>query len=505
MAARTTRNTGMTKAEPTPEEMFAALAEQLTGGKKITGDEVEFHDDPKIVLPRDMTYGKAYKILERLEEEAEMPTSFDRRFRYRSDDGAYATLMVIKERYGMLLGKMTHSFFGTQPAETRNIAIGVGQTMQVPWGRIEIPIFENLELVLCDQHKDRDYGKIFEIHCRGPRKYKDEIEAFFDAIEDYLKNNSIYRGRAIVGSDEPEFLDLANFDAKQIVFSDEVTAILEGTVWAPLKYTEAMRREGVPLKRANLLYGPYGCGKTSVGQLTAEIAVANGWTFISAKPGRDNVQDVLRTARLYQPAVVFVEDIDVQSQSADVDEVSKLLDAFDGITAKGGELMVLMTTNHIERIHKGMLRPGRLDAVVEIASLDRNGTERLIKAVIPENKRSLEIDYDEVFASMEGFFPAFIREAITRAVTFALNRLEGSPEYTIDTPDLVYAATSLHTQLAALHDAGEGEKPPTLDTALADAVKMAVGGMRTYSPDYGQWDKIRTEDDLVKAGEISAE
>ncbi|RPI07295.1 MAG: AAA family ATPase, partial [Actinobacteria bacterium] len=207
----------------------------------------------------------------------------------------------------------------------------------------------------------------------------------------------------------------------------------------------------------------------------------------------------------YQPAVVFVEDIDVQSQSADVDEVSKLLDAFDGITAKGGELMVLMTTNHIERIHKGMLRPGRLDAVVEIASIDRNGTERLIKAVIPENKRSLEIDYDEVYDAMEGFFPAFIREAITRAVTFALNRLEGSPEYTIDTPDLVYAATSLHTQLAALHDAGEGEKPPTLDTALADAVKTAVGGMRTYDPDYSGWYPIRTTDDLVKAGEISKE
>lgn len=474
-------------ANPAAAGLLEALGELIPGlgGKPITGEEVAFHDGPKIMLPNGMTYRKAYDVLERLEEEAEMPTSFDRKFLYRSDDGAYATIQVIKEKYGMLLGKQTQTFFGTIPAETRTISIGVGQTMQVPWGRLEIPIFPGLDIVLCDAHADRDYGKIFEIHANGPRKYRDTVEELFDAVDEYLRTKSIYRGRAIIGSDSPEFLDLSTFDRNKIVFSDVVERTLEGTLWAPLKYTQAMRDEKIPLKRAVLAYGPFGTGKTSTGQLTAEIATDNGWTFISAKPGRDKIEDVLRTARLYQPAVVFVEDIDNATNSGEDDDVTKLLDAFDGITAKGGELMILMTTNHIDRIHRGMLRPGRLDAVIEIAALDRPGVERLIKAVVDSSKLDKDVDYDLVWASMVGFLPAFIREAINRAVMFSINRLAGAKNYTIGTEDLVDAAHSLRPQLDQMDGAGEGTRKPALEVVLGDLFKNSQKELELFEPGRG--------------------
>lgn len=443
------------------------------GAKVITGDEVEFHDSPKIGLPKGMTYGKAKSVLTRLEEEAETQTHFQRDFRYRPDDGAYAALQCIKNRWGMALGKVQHTFFGTIPAEKRTINIGVDATMQVPWGLIEIPIFPGLELYLAET-KDRDYGSIFRIHGMGARKYQDEIEAFFDDVQEFLRTNSIYRGHALVGSDNPEFLDLTTFDPTKIVFSDEVTATLSGTLLAPIKYTDAMRREGIPLKRALLLEGPYGTGKTSIGQMVAQVAVANKWTFISAKPGRDKAEDVLRTARLYQPAVVFIEDIDTQANDGEADAVTKLLEAFDGITSKGGELQIVMTTNHLDRIHKGMLRPGRLDAVVHIGSLDRNGIERLVKVIVSPDKLDPNVDYDAVAESMEGFLPAFVKEALTRAVTFSIDRQGGKREYVIGTEDIVNAAVSLHAQLDALNEAGEGEKSPTLDKALAQTVVSAL-------------------------------
>ena len=466
-----------TKA-PTPVDVMDLLGAAL--GKipglnetPIAGDEVAFHDGPKIILPKGMTFKKAYDVLKRLEKEAETPTSFTRFFRYRADDGAYAAFQVIKEKWGMLLGKTTMTFFGMRPAETRTIAIGVNQTMQLPWGRIEIPIFEGLELFLGETH-DKDYGRIFAIQGTGPRKYKDQVEEFFNEVEDYLGKNSIYRGHALVGSDDLEFLDLSNFRADQIVFSDEVNSMRDGTLWAPIRHTDAMRREGVSLKRAMLLYGPYGTGKTSTGQLTAQVATDNGWTFISAKPGRDKIEDVLRTARLYQPAVVFVEDIDGEASSGENEDVTKLLEAFDGITAKGGELMVLMTTNHIERIHKGMLRPGRLDAVVEVAGLDGHGIERLIKVVVKPGKLDENVEYEQVTAAMDGFLPAFVREAITRAVTFAIGRNNGAEDYTIGTADLVGAAHSLYPQLEALNDAGEGTRRPGIEVAFGDLVAEKV-------------------------------
>lgn len=484
--------------------VIAKTNEADFGAKVITGDEVEFHDGKKIGLPRGMTYAKAKKVLTRLEEEAETLTHFSRVFRYRPDDGAYAALQCIKARWGMALGKVQYSFFGVTPAEKKTINIGVGQTMQVPWGLLEVPIFEGLELYL-DQTRDRDYGVIFKIHGQGPRKYQDEMEGFFDDVEDYLRNHSIYRGQAIVGSDNPEFLDLSTFDASKIVFSDSVTHTLSGTLMAPIRFTDQFRREGISLKRAMLLEGPYGTGKTSIGQWVAQVAVANGWTFISAKPGRDKVEDVLRTARLYQPAVVFIEDIDHQSNSGEDDAVTTLLEAFDGITSKGGELQIVMTTNHIERIHKGMLRPGRLDAVVHIGELDRNGIERLVRVLIPASKLADTVDFDACFEHMKGYLPAFVKEVTTRAVTFAIDRLDGDRNYVIDTEDIIGAAISLQPQLDALNDAGEGTKKPTLDVAMGDLVKGAVKDLATateHGEGYSQVIEVVDGKDVETGAEV---
>lgn len=448
----------------------------------IQGDEVEFHDGPKIILPRGMTFDKAFKILERLRQEAETPTTFERTFKYRPDDGAHATYWCMKARWGMALGKPLETFFGTIPAETRTINIEFGKTMQVPWGRMEIPTLPGLQVNI-GAIQDDELGPLFRLVAMGPRKFKDEMHSLFNDIQEYLQGHSIYRGKALIGAEKMEFMNV-DIERSKIVFSDEVEDMLAGTVWAPIQYSEAFRRENLPLKRALLLWGPYGTGKSSAGLLTAQVAAQHGWTFLSAKPGRDKIEDVLRTARLYEPAVVFVEDIDNQSNDADANAVTKLLDAFDGITAKGGELMIVLTTNHLDRIHKGMLRPGRLDAIVEIAGLDRGGVERLIKAVVPAGKLSPTCDYDAVFYEMEGFLPAFVRETINRAVSFAVARGKGEGNYVIDTPDLIHAAHSLHPQLAALNEAGEGVPRPSLDSALSLAVQAELAKIETYDPNY---------------------
>jgi hypothetical protein len=444
----------------------------------ITGEEVEFHEGKKISLPKGMTYKRAFAILQRLQEEADTMTQFDRTFMYRPDDGAHATYHCMRARWGMALGKITETFFGVRPAESRTIQIAFGKTMQVPWGRIEVPHLDGLEFfVMEDTHAE--YGKVFKLYARGPKRHKGEVEALFDDVQEYLQTRSIYRGQALIGSDSLDFLNM-DLDLSKIVFSDKVNEELGGMLWSSLRYSEAMRREGLSLKRAILLHGPYGTGKTSIGLITAGEATKAGWTFLSAKPGRDKVENVLRTARLYEPAVVFVEDIDNQTSDGEADAVSRLLDAFDGITSKGGELMIVLTTNHLDRIHKGMLRPGRLDAIVEIAGLDRNGIEKLIKAVVPKGKLAEGVDYDMVYGSMDGFLPAFVRETINRAVTFAVARMHGEGSYIIDTDDLVHAAESLHPQLAALTDAGEGTKRPTLDKSLEALVLGSLGQVKTF-------------------------
>lgn len=439
----------------------------------IVSDAVAYHDDPKIILPRGMSFSKAMTTLERLKKEQETPTEFQRKFLYRPNDGAYAAFQVLKDRYGMSMGKPQMTFFGLKPAETREVQIGVNQKISLPWGLIEVPVFPGLELYF-QEVKDRDYGLVFNVYATGPKKYQDDMDSLFDAIEAYLKVSSIYRGNAIMGGDNPEFMDLSGFKRNEIVFSDEVEAQITGLLFAPIRRREAMEKEGISLKRSFLAYGPYGTGKSSLGIITAVEAVANGWTFISAKAGRDKPEDILRTARLYQPAVVFVEDIDTSTSSGEAEDVTRFLESFDGISSKGGKLIALMTTNHIEKIHKGMLRPGRLDGVIHIAELDRHGIERLVKAVVDGDKLAGDVDYDKVAEAMEGFLPAFVRDSITRSQTFAIEESGGKLDYTITTESLVNAALSLRVQYDLLTDADEGVLRPTLDKSFRELVVAEV-------------------------------
>ena len=63
-----------------------------------------------------------------------------------------------------------------------------------------------------------------------------------------------------------------------------------------------------------------------------------------------------------------------------------------------------------------MLRPGRLDSIIEISSLDTNGIARMIQSVVPEKMIDAEnLDYEAIHEAMEGYLPAFVKEVIDRA------------------------------------------------------------------------------------------
>lgn len=475
---------GNTTTIPAPLQAIAMLINSgQMPGTVISGDNVDFHDGPKISLPQGATYEWAITTLERLQRDEETEIRLDRKFNYRPDDGAVAAARVLKRRYGITFGETRESFFGSTPPGTRTVKISSTESVDVPWDDISIPSLKGVVITLCGRHSHKEYGHVFDIHAGLPKKHQKEVKALFDEIEEELRTNSIYRGKAVAGAQDLEFMDLNGFNADEIVFSADVESLLEGTVLSVIKHRETLKREGVKIKRTALLHGPYGTGKTSAGQIIGQHAVANGWTFLSARPGVDEIEEVLQTAKLYQPAVVFVEDIDGQTNGGSDSEVAQLLDAFDGITAKGGELVVVMTTNHLERIHKGMLRPGRLDAVIHIGSLDRQGVERLIKAVVPQNKLDPSVDYDAIFDEMRGFYPAFVREATERAKTFAINRLNGAVNYILATADLVGAAKSLQEQLSLLEEAGEGEHQPTIDQVIGRVVRDTIDGTHVAEPE----------------------
>jgi transitional endoplasmic reticulum ATPase len=285
----------------------------------------------------------------------------------------------------------------------------------------------------------------------------------------------MYRGKAFDGQEVPQFLDLSGVDPARVVYTDLVRHQLEADIWALIRYPDQMRRMGLPLKRAVLLEGPYGTGKTLAAYLTAKIASEYNWTFIYGRPGRDELEDIMATARLYQPAVVFFEDVDTVAHGDGVDHTSRMFDILDGIQAKGTEIICILTTNHIERIHKGMVRPGRLDAVVHIGALDAEAVRRLIDCLVPADLVDPNIDWGSVGKAMDGLMPAFCKEAIDRAMRWNLVRNDGRSTR-LCTEDFVIAAEGLQPHLELMGRAGEGARSDGVGIAIARTVKQSIDG-----------------------------
>lgn len=448
------------------KKLLETLAE--LGGNTINEDSLVF-EGTRLVLPETMTPYEAIETIDRHIKQQEADTAFSRTFQYRPWDGAAATQATLKKLFGFGgIGVATMSFFGSNPPELVTINVSPTETVQVPWGQLELPALKATLTLGGQRHPE--YGLLFSIDVTCPRKYRGHIEGLFKAIEEELSTNSIYKSKAIDGQDMPEFIDLSGVDPSKVIYTDEVRGQLEANVWSALRHTDVMDELGLPLKRSVLLHGPYGTGKTLAAYLTAQIATENGWTFIYCRPGKDKLGEVMQTARLYQPAVVFFEDVDGVASNGDDDSVTRLLDIFDGIQSKGTKLLAIMTSNHADRIHKGMVRPGRLDAVIRISSLDNKGIMEMVRSAVPSSKLG-DVDEAAIGEAMHGFMPCFVKEAIDRTLRYAVARSAGNPDIQLTTADFVLAASGLRDQLDLMENAGEGVRPDTLGKALERIVR----------------------------------
>jgi transitional endoplasmic reticulum ATPase len=461
--------------EQDDERLLDALAD--LGGSRVA-DEDLVRTGNKLILPERWGPREAIKFLRQHIEQMEEETAFSRTFRYRPWDGANALQLALKRVFGTAgIGKPTWSFFGKNPPQMISIPDSPTTQQQVPWGAMSVPLFGGTLYTGVEQ--DAEFGPLFSLTVETQRRYKAHVEGLFEAVARELRENSIYKGHAIDGAENANFLDLRGVDRRGVVYSEEVTVQLEANVWSLLRHTAQMEEMSMPLKRAVLLEGPYGTGKTLAAFLTAQVAIENGWTFIYCRPAKDDLHQVMTTARLYQPAVVFFEDVDTigSSGNSDRDNISRLLDTFDGITAKGTKLMAILTTNHKESIVKGMLRPGRLDALIHIGALDAAGVRRMIEVSVPEHLLG-EMDFERVAEAMgigtpDAFLPAFVKESIDRTVRYALAR-NGGVVGELSTEDFVHAATGLLPQLQLMNGAGEGTSPDSVGAAIRREVAASI-------------------------------
>jgi transitional endoplasmic reticulum ATPase len=145
--------------------------------------------------------------------------------------------------------------------------------------------------------------------------------------------------------------------------------------------------------------------------------------------------------------VVFCEDIDRQVSGDRTEDMDQILNTLDGIDNKSNELIVIFTTNHLENINPAMLRPGRLDVILNIQPPDSEACERLVRKYA-NGLLSKETTLTEIGQALAGYTPAIIREVVERAKLFTISR--AGKLNTLSEKDILLAAASMKQQQALL-------------------------------------------------------
>ncbi len=441
----------------------------------------------KITLPadpREMSEMEAIECLERKIRANETAVGIHEEVDAFPLDGAYALMKVLELRFGWASAVPTPGFFGPKPPTMVNLEVGVNQNAQVIWGGFAVP---GIEGNLQTGQTEKRGKKIFVISGTVKKKHQEEIKEIAQAVRDYVRESSVYRSQAIkLHTDDsgdmdfdnpPSFLDLSRVNPEELVFPKDVQEQIETNLFTPVEHTEACRKYKIPLKRGVLLEGKYGTGKTLTAFVTAQKATANGWTFIYL----DRVtalQEVIQFAKQYSPAVVFAEDIDrVLDGDRDMG-MDDILNTIDGIDAKNSEILVILTTNHVEKIEKAMMRPGRLDAVISVVAPDAEAAEKLVR-IYARGLVKADEDLSAAGKELNGQIPAVIREVVERSKLFAVRRSDGTSRLKISGEDITKAAKGMKNHLDLMDTK---EKPKT----LPERVGMAFTDMICHSVENSQ-------------------
>jgi len=476
---------------PVPEAVARELMKLVGNNGRLTDEQ------QKVIRERDAIYmdlagvitkkvpvselGYLIEWLGKYRESFEAEVTFHEAFDTFPQDGAVAVYRALKDKFGFVDHQQTWA-----GAQMMTVQIGPGQTIQVPWGKFGIPGIEGAVLVV-GTHPTKD---TFHFCISGVVKKKDHdvIVDIVNRVRENLKTHSIYKGKAITmkfnedfnpmsyqpDDVAPEFMDVSNIDQSELVLSKHLQEMVQDNLFTPIEKTELCRSIGLPLRRGVLLAGTYGVGKTLTSQIQALKATQNGWTFIYLKDVAD-LAEGLQVAKQYAPAVVFAEDIDsIMGGDERTDEMNEILNTIDGIELKGKDVLVVLTTNFVEKINPAMIRPGRIDALIEMTPPDADAAQRLLR-VYGKDLIEADADLTVVGKILDGHRPAMIAETVQRAKLSAISRMgasETKANFKIVSSDLEIAARSMDHHVALVN--GKTAPPPTANEVIGQAMVDTV-------------------------------
>ena len=212
---------------------------------------------------------------------------------------------------------------------------------------------------------------------------------------------------------------------------EEVKEVIE----LPLKKPKLFEKVGIKPPKGILLYGPPGTGKTLLAKADAHRTNATFIEVVGSElvqkfigEGAKLVKEIFALARSKAPAIVFIDEIDALAASRmDVGtsgerEVNRtfmqLLAEMDGFKHLDN-VKIIGATNRIDILDNAIIRPGRLDRLIEIGLPEAEGRLEILKVHTKDmNKKKVKLK--EISELCENFSGAEIRAVCTEAGYFAI-------------------------------------------------------------------------------------
>ncbi len=203
----------------------------------------------------------------------------------------------------------------------------------------------------------------------------------------------------------------------------------------PLKKPELFKQVGIEPPKGILLHGPPGTGKTLMAKA---VAASTNSTFIEIVgselvqkfigEGAKLVKEIFQLAREKAPSIVFIDEIDaIAAQRIEIGtsgerEVQRtfmqLLAEIEGFKPLDN-VKIIGCTNRKDILDPAIIRPGRLDRIIEVPLPNQEGIKEILK-IHTQNMNLEKTDFDKLAKLLEGASGAEIKAVATEAGYFAI-------------------------------------------------------------------------------------
>jgi ATP-dependent Clp protease adapter protein ClpS len=320
--------------------------------------------------------------------------------------------------------------------------------------------------VVLSSHREygHESGTRIEIAVPAGAAGAEFVQRCFSELESAVQAAGCYRGKILSLDVDADYRGrskgvmvhkLPPVRREDVILPEATLKLLDRNVLGFVGSRAQLRRLGQSTRKGILLYGPPGTGKTHTIRYLASNLPGHTTLIITAAQVALLAQ-YMNLARLLQPTMVVIEDVDLIARDRDAmgpceeSLLNGLLNEMDGLK-QDADILFILTTNRPEQLESALAsRPGRIDQAIEVPLPDDIGRNKLVQ-LYGRGLPLCDAVVGEAARRSKGVSAAFIKELMRRIAQASIAR-DGATTVVSDDisealDDMLFAGGKLNVKL----------------------------------------------------------